>query len=136
MKNKIKTQIIKIIKNKTQEYIQKKLIPPSLNKMFKWTKSITQKDDKKKIKKIIRKIRLSLPSISSQISDGRKTGKRKTGSIFKSPGNNKLTFLKKNIFFSAWVSCDLGFIKKNGKNYGAFFIAVQSLTGKVCLFFL
>lgn len=92
MKNKIKTQIIKIIKNKTQEYIQKKLIPPSLNKMFKWTKSITQKDDKKKIKKIIRKIRLSLPSISSQISDGRKTGKRKTGSIFKSPGNNKLTF--------------------------------------------
>ena len=45
MKNKIKTQIIKIIKNKTQEYIQKKLIPPSLNKMFKWVKSITQKEN-------------------------------------------------------------------------------------------
>ena len=130
MKNKIKTLIIKKIKIKTQEYITKNLLPPSSKEMFVWARNIVPKVTKIKIKQIIKKIRQSLPTISSQISDGRKTGKRKTGSVFKSPGNTKLIF-SNNFFFPAWVSCDLGFMRKNRKNYGSFLIAVQSLSGKV-----
>ena len=71
-------------------------------------------------RKEIEKIRSGLPLVSSQKGDGRSTSgnRRQKGlsAIFRHPG---------------WVSADLGFFRLRGKNYGQFFIAVQTLSGKI-----
>ena len=97
-----------------------------------WTMADNPNKKWKEVRGMVQKFRNSLPIVTQNIPDGRATSSRSEylPRVFRSP---------------AWVASDLGdfflwisnkifssgFIRLRGKNYGNFFIAVQSLSKQV-----
>ena len=92
---KIKTKVIEWLKIKSADYLEKEFTTPSEKEIEKWVQKKLPTKYWSSIKSLIKSFRRRLPSVSQQITDGRKSYKRnKTlGQTFASP---------------SWISADLG----------------------------
>jgi hypothetical protein len=109
---------MKILAEKADDWIETYLEAPDMKTLKKWAFQTDSNIKWGKVRHYVMRFRNSLPIVSSRRPDGRATSSRASHlpRTFRSP---------------AWVACDLGFIRLRGKNYGNFFLAVQTLTKQV-----
>lgn len=91
----IMDKAIKILTNKSNQFIKEELLAPNKKDMKKWLRKEIPKQYWPGIKHLVRKFRRALPIVSHRIPDGKKStkGKKSLGRTFSSP---------------SWVSADLG----------------------------
>ena len=123
----------KKLQKRTDAFIQSKLKAPSLATLKQWVLEDNPDIEWKVVKKTVHRFRNSMPIVSRNIPDGRATSARSQHlpRAFRSP---------------AWVAADLGdfelrknhiylmfsgFMRLKGKNYGNFFIAIQTMSGQI-----
>ena len=95
MTKDISEESVKLLKQKTANFINKHFLPPSKKIMQKWLKKKLPQNYWSKIKHITEKFRRSLPIVSHQTPDNKQStkGKKNLGQTFAAP---------------SWVSADLG----------------------------
>ena len=117
---------------KVEAFINSKLEAPSIATLKQWVLEDNPDIEWKAVKKSVHRFRNSLPIVSRNTPDGRATSARSQhlSRAFRSP---------------AWVAADLGdlelrkiaylqfsgFMRLKGKNYGNFFIAIQTMSGQI-----
>ena len=124
----------KKLQKRTDAFIQSKLEAPSLVTLKQWVLEDNPNIEWKAVKKSVHRFRNSLPIVSQNTPDGRATSARSQHlpRVFRAP---------------SWVAADLGdselrkmiityillsgFMRLKGKNYGNFFIAIQTMSGQV-----
>ena len=86
---------VEVLKQKSSNFINKNFLPPSKKIMRKWLKKKWSKKHWSKIESTTTNFRKSLPIVSHQMSDNKKStkGKKALGRTFAAP---------------SWVSADLG----------------------------
>lgn len=132
---KVKNYFFDKLEKKCTSYIERKLKAPDNKTIKKWGLKILPKEYRSNINMYLRGFRKKLPIISQRIPDGRKTSSRrkKLGKTFESPSwiSADLGLKFHHFIYRCLFVIFLGFFRLGGKNYGSFFIAVQSITNQI-----